>query len=233
MSGRALSAIAACAFDAYGTLFDVASAAARCADALGPKAAALSALWRQKQLEYTWLRSLMGRHADFRQVTGDGLDFALAQLGLDQDPALRRRLMDVYMTLDAYPEAAGVLAALKRAGFATAILSNGSPDMLEAASRSAGLAGHVDRLLSVEEVGIYKPHPSVYRLAVDRLGLPAARICFVSANGWDAAGAAAFGFRTVWVNRSRQGAERLPANPEAEIPTLAELPALLGVAVPS
>lgn len=226
-----ISPVAACVFDAYGTLFDVASAAAKCRGALGDKATALAALWRQKQLEYTWLRSLMGAHADFRQVTEDGLDFALSQLGIDGESGrIRERLLQLYMTLDAFPEVPATLAALRRAGVVSAILSNGSPAMLAAAVRSAGIEGYLDHVLSVEEVGIYKPHPSVYRLAADRLRQPPARICFISANGWDAAGAARFGFRTVLIGRTRQTRERLPAAPEAEIASLAELPALIGVA---
>ena len=227
MAEAALSPIDACVFDAYGTLFDVHAAAARCRDALGDKADALSATWRRKQLEYTWLRSLMGRHADFWQVTGDALDFALAEAGI-AGAGLRERLMQVYERLDAYPEAPGVLAELKRAGFRTAILSNGTPAMLAAAVANAGIADRLDRVLSVEDVGIYKPHPSVYRLAVDRLGVPAGRICFLSANGWDAAGAAQFGFRVVWINRFGQHRERLPAEPEVEIADLTALPPLLG-----
>jgi 2-haloacid dehalogenase len=222
-----IAPIDACVFDAYGTLFDVHSAAARHRAALGDKAEALSALWRQKQLEYTWLRSLMGTHADFAQVTAEALDYALGQLGL-ADPTLRDRLLDLYRRLDAFPEVPGTLEALRQAGFRTAILSNGSPDMLRAAVESAGIGPLLDDVLSVEAVGVYKPHPSVYRLAVDRLGVDAARICFLSSNGWDAAGAARFGFRVVWINRYGQPRERLPAGPEAEISDLSALPPLLG-----
>jgi len=141
----------------------------------------LAARWREKQLQYTWLRGLMGVHTDFWQVTGDALDYAMGALSLD-DRSLRARLMDLYLTLDAYPEARGVLRQLKNAGMKTAILSNGSPKMLEAAVESAGLADSLDAVLSVEEVGVFKPHPDVYRLGVDRLGLPAAEMAFQSAN---------------------------------------------------
>jgi 2-haloacid dehalogenase len=233
MTAATIDPIEACVFDAYGTLFDFSSAAARCRDALGDKAGALTALWRQKQLEYTWLRSLMGSHADFEAVTADSLAFALASLGLDDGQGARaglaRRLLDLYRTLDAFPEVPATLRAIKDSRRATAILSNGSPAMLAAAVESAGLSALLDQVLSVEEVGIYKPHPSVYRLAVARLGVPATRICFVSANGWDAAGAAHFGFRVVWVNRAGQQRENLPAGPEAVLPTLADLPGLLGI----
>ncbi|HUK61426.1 MAG TPA: haloacid dehalogenase type II [Stellaceae bacterium] len=222
----ALEGIKACVFDAYGTLFDYNSAAERCRDALGGKLDALNALWRQKQLQYTWLRSLEGRHADFWQVTGDALDFALEALGL-ADAALRQRLMELYLTLDLFPDAADVLARLKSAGMRAAILSNGSPMMLDAAVARAGIGGLLEAVLSVEEVGIYKTHPSVYRLATDRLGLAAGAIAFLSSNGWDAHGAAAFGMRTLWCNRQGQPRERLPGTLAREIRSLAELPALV------
>jgi 2-haloacid dehalogenase len=227
MSRPRLLPIDACVFDAYGTLLDVNSAAARCRDALGDQADPLSATWRRKQLEYTWLRSLMGVHADFARVTADALDFALEKHGL-ADADLQRRLLDVYRELSAYPEVPQVLSALRQAGFKTAILSNGTPDMLAAAVRAAGIGALFDDIISVEAVGIYKPHPSVYRLAVERLGAAAGRICFLSSNGWDAAGAAQFGFRVVWINRTREPRERLPRGPEAELNDLSGLPALIG-----
>ena len=217
----------ACVFDAYGTLFDVDAAARNCAAELGDAWRPLAATWRQKQLEYTWLRSLMGRHADFWQVTGDALDHAMDGLGLDDD-ALRGRLMDLYLTLDAYPEAKDVLARLKSAGMRTAILSNGTPRMLEAAVGNAGIADLVDAVLSVEEVGVFKPHPSVYRLGEERLGLPAGRMSFQSSNAWDAAAASAFGYRAVWVNRLGRARERIPDPPHVEIGTLAGLPGIVG-----
>lgn len=223
-----LAPIDACVFDAYGTLFDVSAAAARHRAELGEPWERLSALWRQKQLEYTWLRSLMGKHADFQQVTADALDYALAGIGLAAaergSGSLHARLMDTYRVLDAYPDAAATLRSLREQGFRTAILSNGSPPMLELATERAGLAPLLDAVLSIEAVGVYKPHPSVYRLAVDRLQVEAARICFVTANGWDAAGAAQSGFRVAWINRQRQPRERLPAGPEIEIVSLGELP---------
>ncbi len=220
--------IGACVFDAYGTLFDYNSAAARHAATLGDKAPALAELWRLKQLQYTWLRSLMGRHAGFWQVTGEALDYSMAALDVE-DPVLRDGLMDAYRTLDAYPEVPETLATLRAHGLKCAILSNGEPGMLEAAVEAAGIAGSLDAVLSVEDVGIFKPHPSVYQLAVDRLGVPAARVSFQSSNAWDANGAAAFGFRVAWCNRFGQGPERVPEAPDAEIATLAELPALLDI----
>jgi 2-haloacid dehalogenase len=219
-------AVRACVFDAYGTLFDFASAAARCVDVLGDKAAAVTALWRDKQLQYSWLRSLQGQHADFWQVTGEALDFTLETLGIADD-GVRERLMGLYRTLACFPEVPQVLRRLKEAGFITAILSNGSPAMLADAVAAAKLGSLLDHVLSVEEVGVFKTHPSVYQLAVDRLGVPASAIAFQSCNAWDAHAAAAFGMRVVWCNRYGQRRERLPGAPDREVRSLAELPALL------
>ena len=228
MAETSLPGIRACVFDAYGTLFDVAAAASRCADVLGARAQPLAQLWRDKQLQYSWLRGLQGRHADFWQVTGDALDYALETLGID-DRALRERLMDLYLALDAFPEVPRVLKRLKDAGLTTAILSNGSPRMLDAAVAAAKLGGLLDHVLSVETVGVFKPHPKVYQLALDRLALPAAAIAFQSSNGWDAYAASAFGMRVVWCNRYGQRPERLPGAPDRVVQSLSELPALLGL----
>ena len=221
--------ISVCVFDAYGTLFDYNTAAGRHSAMLGEKAAPLADLWRLKQLQYTWLRSLMGRYTGFWQVTGEALDFAMGELGIE-DEALRANLMEAYLTLDTYPEVQETLATLRAHGLRTAILSNGESSMLDAAVEAAGIADSLDAVLSVEEVGIYKPHPSVYQLVVDRLGVATANVSFQSSNAWDANGAAAFGFRVAWCNRFGQGQERVPEAPDAEIATLAELPALLGIA---
>ena len=215
-------------FDAYGTLFDVASAAQRHAARVGADWPKLAELWRQKQLQYTWLRSLMGRHADFWHVTGEALDYALASLRRS-DPGLRAALMEQYLALDAYPDVKPALERLRAAGKKVATLSNGSPTMLIAALNSAGLARLMAPPLSVEAVGIYKPAPAVYQLAVDRLGVAAARICFVSANGWDACAGAAFGFRAVWINRADAPPERLPGEPAATVRGVGEVPPLLGL----
>jgi 2-haloacid dehalogenase len=231
MSAAPLPGIRAVVFDAYGTLFDFASAAQRCGDALGANAARLTELWRDKQLQYTWLRAIEGRHADFWQVTGDALDFALDALRL-RDPALRERLMALYLTLDPFPEVAETLHPLRAAGMTMAILSNGSPAMLAAVVEHAGLGPLFDAVLSVEEVGVYKPHPAVYRLAIERLGLPAERIAFASSNGWDAHAAACCGLRSLWCNRRGQPPERLPGRPDREIRSLAELPELLAQSGP-
>jgi len=222
-----LNGVAACVFDAYGTLYDFNSAAARCRDALGAKADELSALWRQKQLQYAWLRSLMGAHAPFWQVTGDALDVALETLGI-KDAALRERLMNLYRDIDAFPEVPGVLARLKEKGMRLAILSNGSPDMLAAAAKHSKLDGLLEASLSIESAGIYKPSRRVYALATHHFGVKASRIAFFSSNGWDAHGGAHFGFQSVWVNRTGLPRERLPGTIRHESKSLAELPALLG-----
>ncbi len=229
MSQDALDGVKACVFDAYGTLFDFASAARACRDELGDRGDRLTALWRDKQLQYTWLRALQGRHADFWDVTGDALDFALETLELER-PGLRDRLMNLYLTLDTFPEVPEVLRRLRAAGFRTAILSNGSPGMLLAAVEGSGIADLLDAVLSVEEVGVFKPHPSVYQMALDRLGVPAAAVSFQSSNSWDAYAASAFGMRVVWCNRYGQRRERLPGAPDREIRSLSELPALVGAA---
>lgn len=227
MGNVALHGIRACVFDAYGTLFDVNSSARSARAELGERWQALADLWRLKQLQYTWLRGLGGHHADFWQVTGDALDFALATLKMG-DPALRERLMNLYLSLSCYPEVPLVLRALKERGMRLAILSNGTPAMLESAVTNSGLAGVFDHVLSVEEVGVYKPHPSVYRLAADRLAISTWEGCFVSSNGWDACAAQFNGFRAVWCNRSSQEPERVPDTPEGSITSLAELTGVLG-----
>jgi 2-haloacid dehalogenase len=222
-----LSNIKACVFDAYGTLFDVHSAVGRHRTRLGSEADRVSALWRSKQLEYTWLRSLMQRHADFWQVTGDALDYALDSFDIN-DAALRRDLMQAYLRLSCYEEVPEVLSTLKRHGMQTAILSNGSPQMLQAGVDNAGLGDHLDQVLSVEDVGIFKPDPRVYQLAVDTLGVAAQQISFQSSNAWDAVAAASFGFRVVWINRFGQRRERLSHQPDVELKTLHELPRIVG-----
>jgi len=220
--------ITACVFDAYGTLFDVHSAVGHHRARLGDKADAVSVAWRTKQLEYTWLRSIMDRYVDFWQITGDGLDFALDANGVD-DPALREDLMSAYLTLDCYPEVPEVLTALKDAGMQTAILSNGSPRMLEAAVSSAGLGNLLDEVISVDMLGVFKPAMDVYQQVLHLLDVGRGQVSFQSSNAWDAAGAATFGFQVAWCNRFGQKRERLPDGPHAEMKTLAELP---GIVVP-
>ncbi|OIQ99841.1 (S)-2-haloacid dehalogenase [mine drainage metagenome] len=216
---EAVPPIQAFVFDAYGTLFDVASPVAACAEALGEPAAALAKLWRDKQLQYTWLRTLQGRYADFAQVTADALDFALDTLGI-HDAALRQRLLDAYRTPSAYPDAPATLAALHGRGFRLAILSNGTPEWLDTAVRASGLGASLDAVLSADTVGVYKPHPEVYRQAERALDLPAAAIGFVSSNGWDAHSASAYGLQVMWCNRSGQATERLPTAPAYQVSSL-------------
>jgi len=225
MSAQPL-AVRACVFDAYGTLFDFASATANCRDVLGEMTGPLTSLWRDKQLQYTWLRGLQGRHASFWQVTGDALDFAIDTLGISP-PGIRDRLMDLYRTLSCFPEVPDVLRSLKESGFTTAILSNGSPEMLSDAIAASNIGGLIDHVLSVESVGVFKPHPKVYQLALDRIGVPASHIAFQSSNAWDAYAASAFGMRTIWCNRYGQRAENLPGAPDRMISSLVELPQLI------
>jgi 2-haloacid dehalogenase len=217
----ALSDVKAVLFDAYGTLFNVHAPVASVAAELGDDANAISDLWRTKQLQYTWLRSLMQAHADFESVTADALDYALAQYGVS-DLKIRDRLLSLYLTLDAYPDAVSALDKLKAKGVVTGILSNGSPYMLASAVGSAKLGDLLDHVLSIESVGIYKPDPSVYRFGQDTVGLTPPEIGFVSANGWDAAGAAYFGFQVIHLNRFNQPQEKLPAGPALTLKSLDE-----------
>lgn len=222
--------IKVCVFDAYGTLFDV-SAAARLAAAepgfealvtVWPKVASD---WRLKQLQYSWLRAVTGDHCAFWKVTQDGLDWALEASDL-RDPAIRERLLQLYWELPAYAEVPLMLTALKEAGMGTAILSNGSPDMLDGAVASAGLEGLLDDVLSVESVGVFKPSPKVYQLVLDRFKCAPGEVLFVSSNGWDAGAAAGFGFTSAWVNRMREPVDRLPWTPAHILNDLRDIPKL-------
>ena len=220
------SNVRACVFDAYGTLFDIHTPTTSIADELGDVAQPLSDLWRQKQLQYSWLRSLMSQHADFWQITGDALDYALDAYNID-NPDIRQRLMDLYEKLEAYPDAGDTLRQLKDAGHQTAILSNGAPKMLDAAIRNSGIGSLIDQTISIEDAGIYKPSPRVYQLGVDRLGVRAQEICFVSSNAWDVAGSASFGFQVAHINRFDQPPERLPGKPKVILTSLSELPPII------
>ncbi len=218
-------------FDAYGTLFDVAAAARRAAQEPGGAALAahwqdLAVLWRDKQLQYTWLRAITGAHADFWQVTTEALDYALELQGLADNTALRARLLALYRELDAFPEVAAMLRTLKQHGLPTAILSNGSPDMLLSAVSSAAIGDALDAVLSVEDVGVFKPDARVYAMVCDKFACDPSEVLFVSSNGWDAAGATGFGFTTVWVNRSGLPVDRLPWAPTHTLTDLSTLPEL-------
>jgi 2-haloacid dehalogenase len=221
-----IKGIKACVFDAYGTLFDVHSAVEKHRNRFGDIADQVSKTWRSKQLEYTWLRSLMGCHADFWRVTRDALDFTFEMHRID-DPDLHRDLMEAYLKIDCYPEVPEALSILKGRGFKLAILSNGTPSMLEAAVKSAGIENLIEKNFSVEAVGIFKPDPRVYQIAVDGLNVNSEEILFQSSNAWDAAGASAFGFNVAWVNRFGQSEERLPGRPTVEIKNLIQLPGLI------
>lgn len=217
-----LDGVRAAVFDAYGTLFDVNSAVQRHADAVGPEATALSDLWRTKQLEYSWVYGLMGRYEPFWTLTERALDFALARHP-NVDRALRDRLLDAYRDLDAYDEVPATLAALRERGIRTAILTNGDRRMVDRAVASAKLSGHLDAVLSVDDASVFKTHPDAYRIALDRLGVGRAEVVFCSSNRWDIAGASAFGFRSVWINR-----KGLP-DEYGDLPPVAILSALDGL----
>ncbi len=227
-------AFSTCVFDAYGTLFDVSAAAREAASdpafaALKDTWPALAEHWRAKQLQYTWLRAVADAHTDFWTVTQEGLDWALEKCGLNGDAALRQRLLDLYFELQAYPEVPEMLRSLKAAGKTTAILSNGSPNMLEAAAKSAGIDGLLDGLLSVESVGIFKPDRRVYDLVGSELGSVPEEVLFVSSNGWDAACATGYGFATAWVNRAGEPVDRMPWKPKHMLSDLIGIPEIAGV----
>ena len=225
--------ITTCIFDAYGTLFDVAAAAREAAAEPGREAFAthwpqVAEHWRLKQLQYSWLRAVTGAHTDFWEVTQNGLDWALEASGLGGDAALRERLLQLYWELSAYAEVPAMLAALKSAGFNTAILSNGSPAMLDGAVQSAGVGDLLDDVLSVESVGIFKPARSVYDLVGARFDCAPEEVLFVSSNGWDAAAASGYGFTTAWVNRAGDPVDRLPWTPQHILQDLTTIPDLAG-----
>ena len=221
-----------CVFDAYGTLFDVAAAARLTAGQPGQEKLAevwpkLAADWRAKQLQYTWLRAITGDYTSFWEVTKDGLDWAMEASGLD-DPVLRETLLALYWELPAYKEVPKMLATLKAKGFQTAILSNGSPDMLEGAVDYAGVGMWLDATLSVESVGVFKPAKAVYDMVGARFETDPSEVMFVSSNGWDAASAAQYGFNTVWVNRAGEPMDRLPVEPSHVLTDLSTIPDLAG-----
>jgi 2-haloacid dehalogenase len=229
MTEPRLTDIEMCVFDAYGTLFDLHSAVARHRAAVGPKADALSEMWRSKQIQYTWLRNSMGDYAPFWQVTGEALDHCLAAQGI-ADPSVREKLMSAYRTLDPYPEGAATLDRLRRAGVRCAILSNGNPGMLEPMVQASGLADRLEAVLSVDAVKVFKVDPRTYSMVEARCGVKPAKVCFLSSNCWDAHGAARFGFNVVWVNRASAPDDNLPGKLAAQVKDLSFLPSLLGVA---
>ena len=217
--------IDALVFDAYGTLFDVHSVIARCEQLWPGKGAVVSQLWRSKQLEYTWQRTLMNRYEDFERVTTDGLCYACEQLKLDYDESKIALLLDEYYRLNTFTEINEALPALRPKKLA--ILSNGTPRMLDAVVQHNGLDKVLDTVISVDELRIYKPDPHVYQLAVTKLGVVREKIGFVSSNCWDACGAKSFGFHAFWINRAGVPVDRLGAGPDNIVTTLADLPPLL------
>ncbi len=223
--------ITTCIFDAYGTLFDVGAAARMAAEepdhtVLKDTWQSIAQHWRLKQLQYTWLRAVADQHCDFWQVTQDGLDWALDTAGINA-PETRERLLALYWELAAYPEVPDMLATLKQRGLQTGILSNGSPDMLQGAVESAGVRELLDVTLSVESVGVFKPHAKVYEMVENHFGCSREDVLFVSSNGWDAAGAAGYGFQTVWVNRAGEPQDRLYASPHQTLTDLTGIPDLI------
>lgn len=207
------------AFDAYGTLFDVHAAVRRHAAALGPDAAAFSALWRAKQLEYSWVRTMAGRYQDFWSLTEQALDFAFASFR-DVDAALRPVLLEAYRRLDCYPEVPELIRGLKQQGKQLAILSNGTPDMLASAISAAGLDGCFGAVLSVDAVSAYKSDPRVYDLVTTHFRVYPEAVSFQSSNRWDVAGASAYGLRSVWINRFGAPDEYADLAPAAVLPSL-------------
>jgi 2-haloacid dehalogenase len=219
-----------CIFDAYGTLFDVAAAARAAAQEPGRNRLAavwetLSADWRAKQLEYSWLRAVTGDYVPFWEVTKNGLDWAMEKAGLD-DPELRERLLALYWELAPYHEAPRCLAELVAADRVNAILSNGSPDMLDGAVTASGLGDWLDDALSVDEVGVFKPARAVYDMVGARYGCAPDAVLFASSNGWDVCHAAAYGFHTVWVNRAGLPVDRVGATPGHVVTDLSGVPAI-------
>ena len=218
-----------CVFDAYGTLFDV-NAAARIA-ANEPNREifkgvwpSVSNIWRMKQLQYTWLRSMTGSYTDFWSITQNSLDFALEAHKLQNDLTLRERLLALYWELQPYSEVSQMLKELKKNGIKTAILSNGSPEMLNGAVKSSNLYAVIDEIISVETVKIFKPSPLVYKQVEKIMECSKSDVLFVSSNGWDIAGAAGFGFKTAWVNRLKDPIDRLPHKPTHIVEDLTSIP---------
>ena len=219
--------IRVCVFDAYGTLLDIGAMIERFRPDLGDAAEAFVKMWRSKQLEISWLPNPIFGGADFWMVTGEALDETMARFGID-DHGLRARLMDSWLEPRLYPDVPAMLIRLRKAGLKTAILSNGTRKMLDSGVREAGISPLLDAVLSVEQAGVFKPKPAVYKLATEHFRVDPSAVCFVSGNIWDIHGAAAFGFNVVWVNRFGVRAETLPRGTSAVMGTLAELPALVG-----
>ena len=222
------SEIKACVFDAYGTLFNFNSAVDRCSKDIGVKSEELSNIWRQKQIQYTWLRSMMNKYADFWTVTGEALDYAMSAVSIN-DEKLHKKLMQLYKELEIFPEVNEALNNIKNENIIIAILSNGTQEMLCSAIKHSNLSPLIDRVISVDEIGVYKPNPKVYQLAVSKLELNPEEICFISSNAWDAHGASSFGFKVIWVNRYQLPLEQMPSKPDENISSLKSITNLFGL----
>ena len=220
--------IKACIFDAYGTLFDFNSAVDLCSKDIGDKSEELSNIWRQKQIQYTWLRSMMNKYADFWQVTGDALDYAMSAVSIKNEP-LQKNLMQLYKELEIFPEVNEVLNNIKNENLKIAILSNGTQEMLFNAINHSNLNRLIDMVISVDEIGVYKPSPKVYQLAINKLKLNPEEICFISSNAWDAHGASSFGFKVIWINRYQLPHEKIPTEPDKIISSLLPITNILGL----
>ena len=212
-------------FDAYGTLFDVNSAAEKCKEKIGDKWEGFANYWRTTQLEYTWLRSLMKRHKDFWQVTEDSLDKSLLVFKID--PNMRSELLDLYKILNTFPEVKEVLKNLKEKKYKISILSNGTPDLLDGLVKSNNLEKMFDDIFSIEKVGIYKPDEKVYKMPIDKYKVTKNEVAFLSANTWDVSGAGNFGFNSIWVNRNKNIFDKLDYIPHNEVNNLKEILKLL------
>ena len=208
-------------FDAYGTLFDVNSAAEKCKDKIGDRWEEFANFWRTTQLEYTWLRSLMKRHKNFREITEDSLDKSMKMFNIDK--GMRNELLNLYKILSPYPEVEQVLNNLKKRKFKLAILSNGTPALLKELVTSNGLNNFFDDLFSIEEVRVYKPHSKVYEIPVKKYDLKADEIFFLSANTWDVSGGGNYGYNSIWVNRNKSVFDILDYKPKNEINNLSQL----------
>ncbi len=213
--------IKAIIFDAYGTLFDVNSAAEKCKDKIGDKWEGFANFWRTTQLEYTWLRSLMKRHKDFWQITEDSLDKSMKTYKID--PTMKNELLNLYKTLSPYKEVHEVLIKLKEKNFKLAILSNGTPSLLDELVKSNNLENLFDDLFSVEQVGIYKPDSKVYDMPIKKYQIQKNEVCFLSANTWDVSGGGNYGYNSIWVNRNNNIFDKLDYSPKHQIKQLGEL----------
>ena len=217
--------IKAIIFDAYGTLFDVNSAAEKCKDKIGDKWESFANFWRTTQLEYTWLRSLMDRHKNFWQVTEDSLDKSMKVF--DIDPSMRNELLNLYKILSPYREVPGTLKALKEKKFKLAILSNGTPSLLDQLVKSNHLDNLFDDLFSIEQVGIYKPSSRVYDMPIKKYNISKSEVAFLSANTWDVSGGGNYGYQSIWVNRNNNIFDNLDFKPKYQITDLNKLIQLL------